>query len=158
MTSTSRVPFVIDYLLSTFRAAATLGGANPPVQVIDGPETVGDELKLQLYVGLQDPDNIDIQEGADSEQSWAGLGAMARDEEMKVYCVAHAWEGDATVAQMRTAAYAIVAAVEVIIRADASIGGNVLFGGVVPTAYLPGSVDKGVFVRVPFYIEAKARI
>ena len=44
MTTTSRVPATIDYLVAAFTAASTLGAASPPVAVYDGPFLTDDSV------------------------------------------------------------------------------------------------------------------
>lgn len=157
--ATSKVPAVIDYLVATFTAAATLGQATPPVSVYDGPFLQQTPTTLNLYVGLSDPD-ADEPVGANSEQTWAALGKQAIDEQLSVHCCAEAWSGDTALQPARVAAYQILAAVETIIRGDVMLGGLVLFcepvaGG---AELRQDQTDLGARVKVLFRIDAKARL
>jgi hypothetical protein len=160
---TSAVPSVIGYLIDTFTAASTLGAASPPVTVFCGPQLSGDFALLALYVGVDDPTFAatgSAVTGAESNQTWVGMGARARDEQLSVFCTAEAWSGETTTRAAMTAVYGIVAAVETILRADVYMGGLALFEA-------PGSTghtlkwqqgEGGLAAHVSFRIDAKARL
>lgn len=161
MTVTSRVPALLAYLVTLFTNDATIGQATPPVTVFDGPAATLLDAPLKLYVGLSDPDNEAAELAADSQQSWAALGRRGRDEITTIHCCAEAWSGVDDVATLRTAAAGIVAAVEVLMQADATqFGGNALFPdpGITALAWLQNSTANGVIVRVQFDLVFKSRI
>lgn len=156
--TTSRVPAVISYLVTTFTAASTLGAAASPVTVFDGPPVSEESPDLALYIGLADftPGTP----GADTTQEWAALGHRARNEELVIHCLATAWSGD-DIASARAAVYAITAAAEDIVRNDASLGGNVSTPGnaAVTAMSLSQAIQtEGFAARVAFDITAQARI
>lgn len=160
--TTSRVPQVIDYLVVTFQAATTLGQAVPPVAVYDGPMVTADPGPLALWVGC---DNIDPggppPGAASSSQAWAALGHQARNEDLAIHCTAQVWSGNDDVRSLRVAAAAIVAAVEDLVRNDASLGGTVSTPGNAAVSsgdWRQGPTARGMAVRVVFGITAKARI
>jgi len=162
--TTSRVPAVIDYLVTTFQAAATLGQATPPVTVIDGPAVTADPGPLALWVGADDIESA-TPAAADSTQDWAALGHQARNEQLAIHCTAQAWSGDDDVRSLRLAAAAIVSAVEDLVRNDSSLGGTVSIPGnaaVTSAQWLQGPAlagqNRGMAARVSFDITAKARI
>lgn len=162
MTTTSRIPAAIDYLVALFQGAATLGQATPPVSVIDGPAVTADPGLLALWVGVGD---IDPATGApvtaSSTQQWAALGRMARNEQLTIYCTAQAWSGSDDVRTLRVAAAAIVSAVEDLVRGDASLGGVVSTPGnaaVTAANWQQGPTQRGMAARVTFEITAQARI
>lgn len=164
MATTSRIPAVIDYLVTTCTADATLAALTfddaVGVRVFDGTPPTAEYPKLALYLAVDDPDS-DSQTAADGEQEWAALGALARDEQITVWCAAEAWYGDSSsVAAARTAAFGIVAAVETILRADGSLGGIVLFGapGITGHRLQQAWGESGVRVRVAFRIDMKVRL
>ncbi len=161
MATTSRVLAVIDYLVTTFQAAVTLGQATPPVSVFDGPAVTSDPSPLQLWVGVYDPDSTDAQQAAASEQSWAGLGHSAKNESLSVKCAAVAWSGADDIRTVRLAVAAIVAAVETLVLADATLGGTVTVPGnasVTGGEWWQNATDRGAVVQCRFEITAKARI
>lgn len=160
-TVTSRVPALIDYLVTLFTGAATLGAATPPVTVYDGPATTEASDQLVLWVGLADPDADGGQEAAASVQEWAAIGRQGRNETTTVHCCAEAWSGTDDVKAARTAVYGITAAVEALMQADSTqFGGNVLFPA---PGYTEGSLWQnnstvGAVARVPFNLIFQSRI
>ncbi len=160
LTGTSRVPDVIDYLVAAFTAAATLGAATPPVAVYDGPIATRAPEQLILWVGLRDPDSEEMETGAESTQEMVGQGGVHRNEHLTIPCAAESWSGGTDIRTERLAAYAIVAAVEDLLRRDASLGGLVLFvdPGVTDSELTQNNTNTGAIARVAFNITAKARI
>jgi hypothetical protein len=158
--TTSRIPALIDYLVATFTAASTLGAANPPVAVYDGPQTTLAPAQLILWVGLDDPDTDQAApSAASSEQEWAGLGKQARNETSTIHCVAEAWTGADDIRSMRVAAFAIAAAVEDIVRTD-PFSGLALFPdpGVTGLELRQNNTQAGAQARVSFQIAFKSRL
>ncbi len=127
-TVTSRLPALIDYLVTLFNNDPTIGAATPAIRVFDGPTTTRDPAPLQLYVGLSNPDNPGAEPAGETAQVWASIGRRARTETITVHCAALAWSGTDDAKTMRAAAMAIVAAVEALMQADTTqFGGNVLY-------------------------------
>jgi hypothetical protein len=158
---TSRIPALIDYLVALFTNAATLGQATPPVTVFDGPATTGLDAPLKLFVGLHDPDAGGAEGAADSQQEWAAIGRLGRNEMISVHCCAEAWAGTDDLKTVRVAATGIVAAVETLMQADTSqFGGNVLFPdpGITQLALLQNNTQQGAVARVAFDLNFKSRI
>jgi hypothetical protein len=158
--TTSRIPALIDYLVTTFTNAATLGQATPPVTVYDGPQTTEAPASLVLWVGLDDPDTDQVApSAAASQQEWAGLGKQARNEISTIHCVAEAWTGADDIKGMRTAAFAIAGAVEDIVRTD-PFSGLALFPdpGVTGMELRQNNTQSGSQARVSFQIAFKSRI
>ena len=162
-TITSRIPALIDYLVTLFTNAATLGGAAAPatVQVYDGPVTTALDAPLKLYVGWTDPDNTGSDAGADSQQVWAALGRFARDETVTIHCCAEAWSGVDDLKTVRTAAAGITAAVETLMQADTTqFGGNVLFPdpGLTNVSLPQNTTGAGAIARQTFDLIFRCRI
>ncbi len=153
---TTVVPAVIDWLVATFQASPLLAG----VTVYDGPVTTGAAPQQVLWIGMQDPDAIAAPICAESQQAWVGVGARQRDEFLTIHCVAEAWAGTTDVKTIRDQAYGIVAAVEQILQADPTLGGNVLFtDNTMPQRQLrQNNTENGQLARVYFTVKAKARI
>lgn len=160
MTLTSRVPAVINYLVTLFTNDATLGAADPAVAVYDGPVVTDAPEQLILWVGMDDPDSEEAPIGAESESEWGSLGALARNEQITVHCVAEAWTGSTDVATARVSAFNIVAAVETLLRADVSLGGTLPSGWCEVTGMQlrQNNVQQGAVARVAFNINCRARI
>jgi hypothetical protein len=148
----SKVPALIDWLVTAFTASAALGAATPPVAVYDGPATTSANDKLLLWVGLQDPDNPGPDEAATFEQARSDLGQSTRDELSIIRCTAEAWGGmDART--VRVAVFGIVAAAEAIIRGDTTnFGGNAALAapGVTGGVLLQNNPAEGNVARVTF--------
>ena len=161
MTVTSRIPAAIDYLVTTFKASALLGAASPPVAVYDGPLATAAPDQAQLWVGVDDPDTTAAVTSADSTQTWAGLGHLAKNEQLSIRCTAQAWSGGDDVRTARQAVYAIMSAVETVVLADATLGGAVTVPGnaeVSAGTLLQLTGSGGAVARVVFEITAQARI
>ena len=122
--TTSRVPALIDYLVNAFTAAPTLGAASPPVAVFDGPVVTAAPAQLALYVGVDDVFTDAAPLSATSEQIRQGLGNR-RQETSTVHCCAVAWAGTDDARTVRVQAFAILAAVEDLVRTNLDkFGGN----------------------------------
>ena len=161
MTVTSRIPALLDYLVTLFTNSALLGAAVPPVTVYDGPPTTALDAPLKLYVGLPDPDNPAAETAADSVQQWGALGRLGRDETVTVHCCAEAWAGTDDMRTVRLAVTGIVAAVEQVMQADTTqFGGNVLFPapGVTALSLLQNNTQTGAVARVAFDLVFQSRI
>jgi hypothetical protein len=141
VTTTSRVPAVIDWLVSGAQGSALIGAASPAVIVIDGPtQTPDTETEpLHLWVGA-DPEQLTAA-GMDFTQSWPVLDyARTKDEDGTVVLVADAWGGGDSAKTVRDQCAAIVAGVELLVRGNGSTGpGDASMGGLV----LWSSVDVG---------------
>jgi len=149
----SKVPDVLAYLVAAFTAAGTLGAGDPPVAVYDGPVTTEDDPPLVLWVGLDDPDSDSAPLAAASDRQWAGLADQ--NEAITISCVAESWSGGDDIGAERTAAYGIVAAVETLVRSDATgFGGNgvVANPGVTGSQLRQNNTDRGAQARVSFQI------
>ena len=161
-TVTSRLPALLDYLITLFTAAATLGAATPAVTIYDGPATTELDAFLKLYVGWTDPDNTAGEPAGDTQQTWAALGRLGRDETVTIHCCAEAWSGVDVVQTVRLACTGITAAVEALMQSDSTqFGGNVLFPDPGMTNLsLPQNNDtgKGVVVRQTFDLVFRCRI
>jgi len=160
-TITSRIPALTDYLVTLFTTDVTLGAANPPVTVYDGPPTTELDPGLKLYIGWTDPDDTSGEAGSESQQEWAALGRRARSEVVIIHCCSEAWTGVDDIKAMRTAAAAITAAVETLMQADTSqFGGNVLYPmpGLTNVSTPQANTTKGSLVRQTFDLVFMCRI
>jgi hypothetical protein len=159
MSVTTAVPSVIDYLVTTFTVASTLGAATPPVLILDGPTPSEDYNKSVLWVGADDPDLAKVG-AATGDQDWVGPGNRWRNEQLSILMVAQSWDGDKKVKVARDLAYATIAAAENILRQNANLGGNVLFlrPGSTRHRLVQSSNTNGAYARVTWRIDALARI
>lgn len=110
--ATSALPAVIDALVTLSREAL------PALEVYDGIG-VSDDPGDFLMVGVEDPDIEGAAFSADVEQERADMGG-GRLETGTVTCCALSWRGSADQKAARDAAFATVAAVENILRTEAT--------------------------------------
>jgi hypothetical protein len=73
-------------------------------------------------VGVDDPDQDDAANSADSVQSWANVGHVVRDESGEVTCAALSWNGDSDPKAARDGVFALTAALEDLMRQDPTLG------------------------------------
>ncbi|MEV4173982.1 hypothetical protein [Nonomuraea sp. NPDC049709] len=154
MTTTSRVPAVIDGLVDFFEAATGLAA----VKIVDGPIVTNAPLKEAIYVGYDgDPDGEG--QAADVTQEWASIGQRARDETILITCAVVVWRGDTKVRPVRLRTYELLAEVENALRADPSLG----LPPPTVAAWASGQLyqsqrQSGMECRIPFQIQVKTRI
>lgn len=178
--TTTRWPTVLYALLDTLRAQPGYRspGADVPeslVLVLDGPEweMTADTGDLYLVVGGSIDDEST---SGDARQKWGPIGGRPRDDEGTVLCQAVAQLGglslpDASLAgsvpqdtwrSLTASAFAMIATVENILRADPALG----ITGVQRMVAELGSVDAphryftdtGAVVSILFGVDYKTRI
>lgn len=155
---TTKGPALIDWLVSAFTSAPTLGAATPPVTVYDGPPTTGLDAPLKLYVGLTDPDSESIEPAVTITQSRDDLGSATRTEVSEVHCCAEAWAGTDDMATVRHSVTAIIAAAESVIRADTTNFGGIAqaLPGFSSGDLLQNNTSTGAIARIPFSVIFKS--
>jgi len=152
--ATSVVPTLIGALFTQATAAL-------PTTLVFYGSGVTDDPGDYLMVGISDPDNTeDFVDSADAEGTWAGLGNHARDQKGNIWCVAESTNGNADQKAAVDAAYAIVAAVDTLVRNSPTLG--ILAGGWAihgSSERLSMSQDHhGARARVAFQIAFQARL
>lgn len=115
--ATSRVPALIDNFLAALNAASGLAG----VQIVDGPEISNSAATEWVIVGF-DGDDEGEYEAASTTQTWAGLGAKAKNEAIDVTCAVVVRKGSTVVKPLRDRVFEIFAEVEAAVRADPALG------------------------------------
>lgn len=153
MTTTSRVPDVIDALVALLAAAPALAG----VKVVDGPIVTNDS-KDAVFVGY-DGDPEGEGQAVEFTQEWAAIGQRAKGETFTVTCAVVVWRGGTKVRPIRVRAFELLAAVEDALRDDPSLGlppPSVVAFASGSMAQLQGA--PGLGVRVMFQIAVKTRI
>jgi len=113
--ATSAIPEILDTLVQL--AKDTLDD----VIITDG---IGpsDEVGKYLMIGVDDVDGDSYFPSADSRQSWANIGHVARDEVGDVTCAAMAWNGQNDPKQARADVFGLIGDLEDAIRADPTLG------------------------------------
>jgi len=153
--ATSLVPDLIDALLE--RANAVLN--SDTVRVYDGMMVTSDPGDY-LMVGVDDPEADGFAQAADADQSWAGLGAQAKNQAGGIWCVAESRNGQGDPKTARDGAYGIVGAVEDLCRDDPTLGGALSSGwvSVGGDERLSQSRSGGASARVAFRVNFQGRI
>lgn len=151
--ATSTIPAAIDALLTALRASEDLAD---PVKVVDGyPRFRITNIDLVSVGGKDEP-------VASGEQTPAALGGQRREERysLAVYCSSS--RGGEDQKTVRDRAFALMAAVEDVLRADGTLGGVVRFaqvgGGITLLETDADTAPAGVFAEVGFLVDVQARI
>ena len=154
--ATSVIPALLDALVAQAPAYMPAG-----VLVLDGAGLTEDPSNF-LIVGISDLDvGDDLGEAAEAAHEWVGLGNKARDQKGNVWCVAQAVSGDGVLKTARDAAYAIVAGVENLLRANPTLGvitGGWVRHGTAERFQQDYTTDQGAVARVTFQIYFIARL
>ncbi|MFI0576139.1 hypothetical protein [Streptomyces tendae] len=115
--SPSRVPELTDSFLARLAAAEGLAR----VKVIDGPIVSDSASGEWVFVGY-DADPEGDGDAATTSQTWAGIGARAKNEEILLTCAVLVRKGSTAVKPLRDRVFEIFAEVEAVVRADPSLG------------------------------------
>jgi hypothetical protein len=147
----SAIPAAIDALIATFTAAG--------VQVIDGQGATDDSAKAVVFVGIVDPDSEGLEDAATSDQTWAWLGHVQRDENVSIHCLASAWTGDDNPKVARDNAFAMVRTLSDAITVDPTLGGAVLAVNAIDgLSYRSLRGPDGCRADIPFTVTCRARL
>lgn len=148
------LPQVIAGILTNLNAAQSLKDLE--VVIYDGPEVDNSYPGDWIGIGHNGSEDGEISAGQ-GQNSWRGLGAKRMEETATIDCIISTWDGDTDVAAKRVRAYAILSAVDTIIRSDPSFGGACLFGGLNTHELTYWQSTAGFGVRINFSITYEAR-
>ena len=175
---TEYIPQVINYLLAQAASSTSLGAAPVPVTVIDGQPVTQDVLVVnetgltqRLWVGSSGY----VQSGqtdaaAMSHQGFAFINqGRTRDDDIDIACAAEAIAGDSVMAEARAGAFAVLAAVELMLRGapgtspaspgDTTMGGLVYWSEVTgPIELMQEQSSQGSIALVKFRVTAFVRL
>lgn len=154
MSSTSRFSAVVASLAAAITAAVN----NPLIPVFDGPMT-SDPDALSYFVVGSDGSDGEVRAGQFT-QSWAGLGARARDEMADVDCALVVLSGDeGTFAGVRDTAFGLLAQMETGMRSNfATNVPGVLWQELTVGDVFQANTNRGPRVRIPFTVHFRSRI
>jgi hypothetical protein len=175
---TEQIPAVITYLLEESASSPLLGAASPPVIILDGPPPTDDQLAMnpdgltqRLWIGAEGMAvRGEPSDAASGEQGFAFLDqARTRNDQFEILCAAEAGSGDGVMAEARNGAFAVMAAVELLLRGspgtspaspgDASMGGLVYWSEVIgPVGLVQQQTQNGAWARVGFRVSAFTRL
>ena len=147
--ATSRFGAVID-------ARVPLCDATTVAAVFDGPPLTADVPMEYVVVWGTEADDDD----STLSQEWRGLGAKSRQESGEVTCALLVGTGGDVVKTARDRALAILAEIEVAVRADLTLGGALTAGWCEMRSAQPTAVrtSDGLYVRVVFTIAYQNKI
>lgn len=148
MTWQSRVPAVLDALVSIWSAAPGLGDI-----VQDGPiplQGAGTEVLTVGYDGGQEGISVD---GA---LEFASLCPEPQREAFTVVCLIAVLNGSGDVRAARVRAYELLSAASAAVTADITLGGVVIEAGVTSQSLRQLQADNGALVKLGFSIACDA--
>jgi hypothetical protein len=154
VTTTSRLAVFIDATIATLTAA--LPATRP---VYDGPVIVPGDVRDWCIVG--GAGHLDDEPRAGGfDQTWAGLGARARDEGVDIQCALVSWSGDeGPFKTVRDAVVNDLALIETQLLASITQGmTGVLWTQLVSGELFQSNTNMGPRARLPFIIHARSRI
>lgn len=157
----SSIPRAIDGLVALCNAQTGTGGLLDGVTVVDGPTVAAPSEQVLLYVG-ESP--LQGGAGAFGTQDFVTLPARERDESYSIYCTAYSRSGDTAIKPERDRAFAVMAAVEKLVRptypgSDITLGGAVSWCSVSGRiTYFPGQSTSGAVVRLTWEVVCRERL
>lgn len=144
---TSSIPKAIDGLIANLKADTTFTA----VTIVDGQPTT--ELPGDyVAIGFSD----DAGSAINGSQDPATLGNQRREEKYSISCEVSSWIGSSVMKNARDRAFAILANVERVIRADATLKGAVMFadfGSSISVSQIQTS--QGAVVTIAFDVAIK---
>ncbi|MFB7285437.1 hypothetical protein [Actinacidiphila glaucinigra] len=159
--ATSSAPAAIDALLGLLNAARVRpGSAIADAEIIDGPATTNIPGKA-IYIGYV-PDGDAASVGI--EQDFASAGARRRDEELTIGGYIEVNTGDVVMKPVRDEAFAMLAVIEIELRAtdltpDApTLGGAVLWSHLAAGNLRQFQSTEGITVGLSFTVSGHARL
>ncbi|MFD4343406.1 hypothetical protein ACFWQ6_00740 [Streptomyces coelicoflavus] len=142
----SRVPELIDNVLAALKLSPELA----KVKLVDGPLVSDSAASEWVFVGYDGDPNGEYST-ASTSQTWAGLGAKAKNEDISLTCAVLVRRGSTDVRACRRRTFEIFAAVEAVVRADPSLGmPPPTVCSITDTAFFTEQTDRGIQGRLPF--------
>lgn len=160
--ATSSIPAALSYLVAAAKAAF------PAALVFDGPMLVVDQEAGadRVTIGWDgDPDTSSAAVEGDQDFNALNRG-VTRDEDFRIVCSVTHWDGNSDTAAARTAAFALLAAFERLMRGyppngtgDVTLGGAVLWAGVKGGITVDYAADaNGTACHIVFHVTCRARL
>ena len=154
MTASSRVPELIDAFLAALGESSDLTG----VQVVDGPLVTSSAALEWVFVGYDGDPGGEFSTASTSQQ-WAGLGALAKNEDILLTCSVLVQGGLTDVRARRVRCFEIFAAVEAVVRADPALTlPPPTVCSISDTSFHTEQTERGVQARMPFTLTCTTRI
>lgn len=155
MSLPSQLPTAIDRLVALSETAL------PDAKVVDGIEVSSDYAGEWVAIG-SDGSVGEEEEAARSRQTWEGLGAKARREELTIVCSLGTSTGDTETSMKprRDRAYQMLALIEAALRTDPGLANFVTGGGaaITDSALRYAANSSGMAAVITFTVEMPVRI
>lgn len=145
-------PLLIDAIVAALRAAPSLSTAT----IYDGIEIDSSDPTNWISIGHDGSEDGEVV-AANLRNEYKQLGAKSMFEDGSVNCTLSSWTGDTNLSVCRTSAYALLSAVDTVIRTDPSFGGVVLYSGLESHTPTYVQTSQGAAVQINFTIYYKAR-
>lgn len=150
--SVTAAPELITNLVAALKAAPSLSNC----VIYDGPEISSEYPNNWIAVGHDGTDDGEvIMHSARNE--YGPLGAKKMYEDGSINCALTAWTGDTDTPSARAAGFALLNAVDTVIRTDPSFGGVVLYSGLETHQASYVQSNAGLGLSILFTIFYKAR-
>ena len=149
----SQWPAVVAALLTQLSADGTLAG-----KVYDGIPVTAESIADGVFIGVVlDEDTGDA---GSIEQDWHEMGGIPpKDETGWIRCTVVSQRGDTDLSVPRTAAFALLAAVESVCRNDYDLGlSDLLWAHVRAGNIRQGQTPRGTFCEIEFRVYYSALI
>lgn len=146
------VPALITALVSAVDAAL------PDADVLDG-DSVIETADDFVMIGVGDIDSEGRTTAANSKQEWANANFTAKDETGQILCAASSFNGDGDIPRARRETFALMFAIEDVLRANPSLGvDGLLWAHLGDFDYDQWQSDSGAAGLLIFRIDFRARI
>lgn len=145
-------PLLIDAIVAALRAAPSLSTAT----IYDGIEIDSSDPTNWISIGHDGSEDGEVV-AANLRNEYKQLGAKSMFEDGSINCTLSSWTGDTNLSVCRTSAYALLSAVDTVIRTDPSFGGVVLYSGLESHTPTYVQTSQGAAVQINFTIYYKAR-
>lgn len=145
-------PLLIDAIVAALRAAPSLSTAT----IYDGIEIDSSDPTNWISIGHDGSEDGEVV-AANLRNEYKQLGAKSMFEDGSINCTLSSWTGDTNLSVCRINAYALLSAVDTVIRTDPSFGGVVLYSGLETHTPTYVQTNQGAAVQINFSIYYKAR-
>lgn len=163
---TSAISGAWNYLVAA--ATTAFAGSNPPVLICDGPMATVDleDIQDRVTIGWDGADETFVT-AVDGSQAFPALNrGVTKDETFEIVCSVTHWDGNNSIPSARTAAFALLATFEKLMRGnppngtgDVTLGGAVLFAGIGGgIQVIPELGDQNAAVTIVFRVACRARL
>lgn len=148
MTWQSRVPAVLDALVSVWGTTSELSGV-----VQDGPRALNSPAMEELSVGY---DGSEDGQASDGVAAVEGFGIEPNRERFTVTCLVQVLNGAGDMRAARVRAFELLSAAAGAVAEDKTLGGVVMQAAVQDQTLSQLQTDRGAWVRLAFTVACEA--